>query len=166
MDYENDITIDANELDVEWLNQANLIHEYGKALADAERETRRMEELLKVIKSEIILEVNKKGCLPDGSKAIAQTTEAYYRTTPKYREAKEEYSETLHEQQIIQSAVFALQQKRSALENLVKLLGAEYFSGPTNPRNLSLEREKKNRKEEVREITMTGSQRKERGRTK
>jgi len=167
MNYENDITINPDELDVEWLRQSFLVGKYGKELADAEERTRRAEEKVKVIRSEIILEVNKNGIPGGGEKTTAQTIEAYYRTHEDYIDAKKDLSDALHNQQIIQVAVSSLHQKRAALENLVKLLTADYFSGPTNPRNLNLENEKRKRKEEASDKIMQKSRRKkEGGRTK
>jgi hypothetical protein len=41
---------------------------------------------------------------------------------------------------VASTVVRAIDQKKTALENLVKLLGASYFAGPKAPRDLTQER--------------------------
>jgi hypothetical protein len=42
-----------------------------------------------------------------------------------------------------QAAVNAFEQRKSALENLVRLFGQSYFAGPKMPRDLHWEKEEK-----------------------
>ncbi len=44
-----------------------------------------------------------------------------------------------YEYQMAQGAVQAVEQRKSALENLVKLYGQGYFAGPKTPRDISSE---------------------------
>jgi len=143
--YHDDLKIDPDNLDVEWLNQPNIFMEYAELSARAEYEAKRAEEKVKTIRSEIILEVQQNPDLVPEGKATAQATEAYFRTKPEYKEAKRAMHEAYYNAQILANAVSAFHQRRVALENLVKLQGQGYFAGPTEPRNLGLEYGKKAR---------------------
>jgi hypothetical protein len=46
-----------------------------------------------------------------------------------------------YEAEVLQGAVNAVDHRKDALENLVRLHGLQYFAGPKVPRNLSEERE-------------------------
>ena len=50
---------------------------------------------------------------------------------------------TKYESDMAKGAVRALESKKDALENLVKLHGQQYFAGPKMPRDISWEREQK-----------------------
>lgn len=131
MDYENDVNIDINSLDKEWLDLPFLLAEYGERCANAKRKMLKAEEKVKTIRSEIILDVARNpDVLGPNVKPTAPNIEAYYRDHPDHQDAKDELINSTHNHEVIQSAVFALQAKKQALENLVKLHGMDYFSEP------------------------------------
>jgi len=136
--YELDIEIDADELDVECLRQASLFGKYSQAEAKAKRHYALAYENVKVIRSDLIK-------LASGNKELgnAQKVEAFYRTHPKHIEAKKELIEAEYEMNIATSAVFAFNQRKSMLENLVKLAMSDYFARPSEPRNIKEELDKK-----------------------
>jgi len=156
-DYKDDVNINPDELDIEWLKQATLYAKYSKLAPDANDRVRRLEQKVKVIRSQLILEASEKGeeILGKGVKPTGQPIEAYYRTHEKHIEAKKELFEAMTEAEMINNALFALQQKKTALENLTRLVLSGYFSTPTVPRELGerwkevLENGKNNRQEDV-----------------
>lgn len=145
LDYEEDMRIDETALDVEWLEQGQLALRYGKHLANLSYKLRRLEEKKKTTRSELIQEANKdpeKCC--NKSKTNAGDIEAYYRNHPEYKEVIEELLETQYEAEYAGVAKNEIAfTRRMALENLVRLHGQQYFAGPSIPRDLNKEWERR-----------------------
>ncbi len=166
-DYKEDVNINPGELDVEWLKQATLYAKYSQLAPDANDRVRKLEQKLKVIRSQLILEASEKGeeILGKGVKPTGQPIEAYYRTHEKHIEAKKELFEAMYEAEMINNALFSLQQKKTALENLTKLVLSGYFAAPSIPRELGerwkevLEVGKDNRQETVSERMLSRKRR-------
>lgn len=145
IEYEEDLRIDADALDVEWLEQSERFAKYSRLAAQADREAKKLSERMKTIRSELILQANKE---PDttlgvGIKATDAKVEAFYRTNKDYIKAKEELHDAEYIRDIMQNAVMAFHQRKVALENLVRLQALNYFSVPSEPRNLSEEAKKR-----------------------
>ncbi len=140
-DFDEDVKIDETALDVEWLNQAALARRYGKHVAFLRRQVWNAEEKKKTIRSELILEVNED---PEGligkKKPNAADIEAYYRNSPRYKEAIVQMHAAREELELaeVAKAEIAFTRKK-ALEHLVILHGQMYFAGPNVPRDLSHE---------------------------
>lgn len=139
-----DVTIDPDALDVEWLNQAAIYAKWAELQATADKIVRKLTEKVKVLRSELFLEAKAKGeeVLGEKVKPTDAACEAYYRTRPEFIELKEELNEAMYEAEMARNASFAMGHKRAGLENMVRLLGAEYFAGPVAPRDLSHESQK------------------------
>lgn len=139
MDYEKDIKIDEDALDVEWLGQASLLIRYARNAAQARMDLDKAKEALDVVKAELDAAIRKE---PDKYK-IEKITEAVVGNTiilqPKYKETNERYLKAKYEADIAQGAVNAVNQRKDALENLVRLYGQQYFAGPKMPRDLHAE---------------------------
>jgi hypothetical protein len=58
-----------------------------------------------------------------------------------YANAKQDLIDAQHDVEILQAAVRAMDHRKTALENLVRLHGAQYFAGPSVPRDLGKEME-------------------------
>jgi len=144
LDYEHDIRIDENALDIEWLEQASLAYNYGKHYAECKRRFFEAEERVKIIRSELTKATNED---PEGTcgkaKPIAADVEAYYRMHPSHIKAKNEWIQAQYEMDMAEVAKNEIGfTRKTALENLAKLLGMNYFAGPRTPRNLHEERTK------------------------
>jgi hypothetical protein len=138
-DFKADVEIDPHALDVEWLRQASLYQKYAGEAAKARDRRDRTKDYLEIVRAEIDSQIRK-----DPEKwGIAKITEgaisAIITQSAKYISANEEYFRTKLETDLLQSAVISLDQKKSALENLVKLMGQGYFAGPSVPRDLNAE---------------------------
>jgi hypothetical protein len=70
-------------------------------------------------------------------------------TQDKYKEATEEFLQAKYEAKIASGASRAVDHRKSALENLVKLHGQQYFAGPMVPRDLT--HEWKSRQQQLKE---------------
>ena len=137
MNYEKDRAIDPSQLDVEWLEQANLMYKYTKISAQASKEWDIAKENLSVVKAGLDRKLRAD---PDKYK-LAKVTEpvifAAITEHKKYQAANTVLIEAQYEFNMARAAVHAVEQRKSALENLVRLFGQQYFAGPKVPRNIS-----------------------------
>lgn len=143
MNYENDIRIDCDQLDLEWLEQANLFMKYARNAAGCRKYLDEVKEKLDLVKAELDKKIREK---PENYK-IEKITEAVVSATiiqqEDFKVANKEYLEAKYELDIVQAAVSAMNQRKEALENLVKLHGMQYFAGPKVPRDLHQKREER-----------------------
>lgn len=140
-DFDADANIDPTALDVEWLEQTRLGLKYCRYLSYLKDKQRYMEERKKTKRSELIVAANKdpyKCCGKE--KPNAGDIEAYYRNDSKYQEIVEELNAIISETEFTEMAKDQIcWTRKTALENLVKLHGMQYFAGPDMPRNLAEE---------------------------
>jgi len=148
MNYEDDIQIDETALDVEWLEQASLAMKYGRHYAECRRTFTEAEEKVKVIRAELIKRANSdpvRFCKKE--KPNGADIEAYYRKHSKHIAAKEEWLAAMYELNMAEIAKNEISFTRKvALENLVKLYIAQYFAGPSMPRDLVWEVKEKQKR--------------------
>jgi len=139
LNYKEDLAIDESALDLEWLGQPALMLKYTQALAKARREVDRLKEKLSVTKAELDQKIRKR---PDNFD-IEKITETVIQNTiilqVDYQDDMNDLIEAQYEQQMLQGAVSAVDQKKQALENMVKLYGQQYFAGPKVSRDLEQE---------------------------
>lgn len=134
-EYEQDMEIDIDNLHHEWLRQPILYAKYSKLVTKAKKKVSIKHEKVKVVRSELI-----KKCKKLYDKPTMQDVESFYRRNKKHKRAKEELTQAEYEFDMLQHTISTLQQRRSALENLVRLHLAQYFEGPSEPRSLEAAR--------------------------
>ena len=135
--YEEDLKINESQLDVEWLEQPVKFMQYSTLSAEANAALRQAEEKIKTVRSELSLYVMANGQeLIGKAKPTAGDVEAYYRTHADYLEAKKQQADLAFEAEMLANAVYAMHQRKTALENLTRLHGQNYFAGPSEPREL------------------------------
>lgn len=132
-----DTEIDPDNLDVALVELPNLLFKYSQASTEAEKKVEEAEENVKITRSRLIKWANENPKELEGGKATGQAVEAYYRTEQEYIDAKQEEIDARYEASMVKNAIYAIYAKRGALEHLIKLLGMEYFSGPSSPMDLS-----------------------------
>jgi len=143
--YDEDLEIDPDSLDVEWLGQAKLYRKYSEELAEAEKRMKRRKEKVETVRADLVLDAHRNG-IEGLDKLTEAKVSAWIQLHPKFEEVKEEFFESEYEVSLLKGAVTAISQKKSALENLVTLHGQQYFASPKLPRNLSEEWEMKKQK--------------------
>ena len=140
--YEEEMGIDCSALDVEWLEQPRLMMKYGRQLADARRAQDDAKEFLDYTKAKLDNEIRQD---PD-SYGLAKATETAVAGAillqDEYREASSALIQAKYDTELLSTAVRAVDSRKTALENLVRLHGMSYFAGPAVPRDLAAEREK------------------------
>jgi len=136
--YEQDVSIDETALDVEWLQQSNLMYKYARYQAETKKAMDEAKERLDFIRAKVEMDIRAN---PENY-GLSKVTESAIASTillqPEYQEASKKYIEAKYENDVATAAVRAIDQKKTALENLVKLLSVSYFAGPSAPRDLSL----------------------------
>lgn len=144
-EYAEDQEIDENALDLEWLDQARLAYKWGKIYADLKYKLSKAIEMKKVIRSEIILYVNKNPERTVGkAKPNKDDIEAWYRADEGYKAVVQNVLDLEREVEYAEIAKNEISfTRKKALENMVVLHGQQYFAGPRVPRNLTEEREKR-----------------------
>jgi hypothetical protein len=143
LNYERDIHIDSEALDVEFLEQPRLMLKYSKNEAEMQKNLDEAKEALELVKAELDKKIREK---PERYQ-IEKVTETVIANTvimqEAYKEASTAYVEAKFELNVAKGAVDAFEHRKSALENLVKLHGQQYFAGPKIPRDLTKEWQKK-----------------------
>lgn len=150
-DIEGDREIDPDSLDVEWLNQSNLYYKYSSPLNDAIDERNRLKlevdrkkEGLEEKEAELDLEVRldpEKFEIPKITESVVKSViylrPGYQKAFNNYIQARELLNQAQDRVNRLYSCVNCIEEKKVALEQLVRLLNQQYFSTPQEPRDLS-----------------------------
>ena len=137
LDPENDLPINVEELDVEWLTQDTVFRKYGNALADANKRVKQAQEEIKTIRSDLVLEANEDpSCMGKGVKPTGPNIEAYYRTDDNYKKAKKNLFQIEWERDVLDVAKSSAYGRGFALPELSKLALMGWFASPSQPKEL------------------------------
>ena len=136
LNYEQDLAIDPYCLDEEWLKQPGLYMKYSFMAAEAQKRRDQLKERLEVIKAELDRDIRENPIKFKLENVKEASIAATILLQPKYEKGVNDLTEANYELNMLQSAVRALDHKRSALENEVKLWLGSYFSGPKEPRDI------------------------------
>ena len=143
MNYERDMAVDESALDVEWLRQPQLMLRYTRHTAEMKRQADQAKEAVDVEAADLDRRIRNK----PRAFSLDKPTEAGVRNAivlqPAYQRATAAYIDAKYEYDMAMAAVRAMDQRKTALENLVRLHGMAYFAGPSVPRDLSKEWETK-----------------------
>lgn len=143
LNYETDIVIDESSLDIEWLEQPRLMMEYSRHQSELEKEKDFMEEKLDLLESTLDHQIRSN---PEKFGIDYKLTETvvgnHIKMNKEHKELKEALLDIRYEINTAKGAVKAFDARKSALENLVKLHGQQYFAGPNLPRDITEERNK------------------------
>lgn len=158
MDYERDIVIDETALDVEWLEQPVIMRRYGQYQAETRQAMSLAKERLEYIKAKLDREIRSD---PDSYGLVKATEGAISGTITlhdDYQDAMKDFLDAQYENDVAVAAVKAFEQRKTSLENLVRLHGQQYFAGPSVPRDLSKEWvDHENRKRSNAKVRIGGS---------
>lgn len=156
-DYEADLSIDINALEVEWMNQPKLFMHYSKLLADARDSLARAAEKEDVMRAELASDIRKRPTAYEVEKITeAVVNEIVTRSLKNefgapssdkdalelikfYRAAHNTALEQKADTDFLTAAVRAFDQRKDALESLVRLHGQNYFAGPSVPHEVGRE---------------------------
>lgn len=143
LNYKEDTKIDESALDVEWLRQSELTFKYCRHEAEAKRTLDKAETNLDIVKAEVDKEIRKSPETYDLHKVTETAISNAVAIHPRVLDAEERVADAQFDVNIAIAAVRSIYAKKDALENLVRLYGQQYFAGPSAPRNLQKEIEKR-----------------------
>lgn len=128
----NDFEIDANNIKRQWINQPSLVYQYSKAAEDAREKLTTTKNKLEVMKAEKELEIRRS----DPSRyGLEKFTESVISTLIQTDEDVIKYGSKIvklqHDHGVAQAACRALDHKKSALQDVVRLNLMERFGTPT-----------------------------------
>jgi len=135
-DYADLIRIDPDALDVEWVEQPGRFLHLAEQLAHARKSLETAEQNYEVQEAKVAKSIREEAT---GKRMTEGAIKEHLARSPKLTEAKNEIIQTRYEMEILAAAVRAMDVRKQALENLVRLQGQAYFAGPKEPRDLSLE---------------------------
>ena len=161
-DYEQDLQISPDSLDVEFLRQPALYMKYAEESAKAKDRLARAKETLEVTRAEIDKAIR----LTPSEYGVEKVTEGAITSTllqlPQYQNANEAYLKAKYEADLLQAAVIAMDQKKSSLEQLARLTVAGYCAMPSEPRDLGTAWRERTDARQEKQVTETRSEIKER----
>ena len=134
-DYEEDLAVNVNALDIEWLDQPRLFMKWSKLSAEARKKADDAKSNLDVVRAEQDDQIRTSygGEKKPTEAAITNMvimSSAFRKATRKYHKARFNVV-------VLDGAVKSFEQRKTSLENLVRLQGQQYFAGPSAPRELT-----------------------------
>lgn len=139
MDYNQDVEINPDALDVEWARQAQTFLKYSVEQAAARDKADRLKEKLEVYDAGLGLKIRSNPASFGLDKVTEGSVQAAILLDKDHQAASAQLAQARYELEVIGAAVRAMDQKKSALENLVRLQGQNYFAGPSVPRDIGKE---------------------------
>lgn len=130
--YKDDIKIDRNNLEEEWVNQPKKFIEWAEKEIDAQWERDRAKEKLDLVRAELDSAIRKNPKLY-GITAEKITEAAISNAIiqeKKFKEASETYLEKVREAKIMGVAREGFDQRKKALEKLTDLFLSQYWAEP------------------------------------
>lgn len=128
---QQDLIIDEYELIKEWLNQAKLFNDYAQIKSDVDYALSKAKENLDVVSAEIRLDIVKDPEIYGIKKYTEKILDALIFNEEDYKEQKNIVMAKTYERDMASNAVKAIEMRKSALENIVKLHGQNYFATPS-----------------------------------
>jgi hypothetical protein len=124
------LEIDENRLDDEWIGQPRLYYEYASKLADAKRDLEEAKAEAEVTKANLAqlirTDPEKFGLVKVTEKSVEEAVAVQNDLADALREVRE----ARHLVDVLTGAVASLDHRKKALEKLVELFLANYYSSP------------------------------------
>ena len=142
-DLEADLGINHMRLDKEWLHQPQLYIKYAMASAHFNKVAALAADEVKVLQANLEADAaeDPDGCLGRGVKASVERCKNYALTHPEMDKVRRKAAEAKYQADMALGAVFACNQRKDALEQLVRLQGMEWNSAPQARDGISREGE-------------------------
>lgn len=128
------LEINRSSLDYEWLKQPTLYQMWSEELAKADSERYRAKERLDLISAEIDSEIRLNPKHFGLERATDSAIKSRILLDERYKQANEEVVKTRENYAVISGILEALQHKKAALGDCVRMMLAGYFSSPNIPK--------------------------------
>ena len=133
-DFSSEIQIDPDALDIEWLMQPQVFLKYAELCVNAEMKYDRAKEKLEFVRASLDSEIRSNPIAFTG--VDKKPTEAQINSiilkSDDYKQKLSLFNSRKRDFKLLSAAVKAFEQRKSALENLVKLHGQSYFASPNS----------------------------------
>lgn len=158
LNYEADLHIDIDALEVEWMNQPALFMRYSKQLAEARDIFAQDSEKEDVLRAELASDIRKRPtvyemekvtegslnetvtrCLAVNDFGMPTRDKEAIDIIKRFRAAHTMALDGKNNVDLLEAAVRAFNQRKDALENLVRLHAQNYFAGPSVPHEVGRE---------------------------
>jgi len=141
--YEHDIAIDETILDVEFLEQPRLFLKYAQHAERSRRDLDWAKERLDIKHAELDRDIRSDPAHFGIAKITEGAVQGAITINSDYQKLSSDYINAKYEAGMAAAAVRAFDQRKTSLENLVRLHGQQYFSGPRVPHDLTEERQRR-----------------------
>lgn len=132
---EDFLHIDQDQLDAEWLRQPEHYYRHARMLADAKELVARRKAAIELIAADLDKEIRDSPCkFGLGDKFTEAMVRSRVTLDERHQKAQRLLNKAHHDSDLCQAAVYALDHKKKALEKLVELHLANYFSTPRVPK--------------------------------
>lgn len=131
----NVIDIDIDRLHVEWTDHPKHFHDAATALADAKKDVAEAEAALDLIEAELANAVRLSPSSFGLDKLTVDIVKDRVRVAPERVRAVHDLNVKQHAVDLLKALVDALSHRKTALENIVSLRLADYFSAPREPKH-------------------------------
>lgn len=135
-EYDSDMTIQPDQLDLEWLRQPQLCFKYGELLAQARRRQDALKEQMDILRAQLDSKIRATPAVFGLDKTTDKAIESVVLSRPDYKSKADAMIEASFEVNVLFAASRGIDHRKDALENLTRLQGQSYFAGPSTPRNL------------------------------
>ena len=143
-EFEQDLRMDKYSLDLECLNQPRLFTKWADKLADAVAERDRADQKVEVVKAEVEQSIRVNPQKYGIDKVTEATIKSYVTTSQEVNKAIEDWIQAKHVVGLLMSAKEAMEQRKSMLEELVKLYLSGYWADPKIPKESKEEMSNRN----------------------
>lgn len=134
-DFQADLEIDPVALDCEWISQPQRFMKYAQAAADASKHRELIKDQLNLLRAKLDQEIRATAS-NDGEKITEAVVVSRINQNVSYQALNQDLIQAEYNLELMQYAVRSMDQRKVALENLVRLFGMEYFSGPREPQDI------------------------------
>lgn len=124
------LQIDENQLDVEWLGQPELYYEWATKLADAIYDLDEAKAELELVQAEVENSIRSQPDKYGMEKITEKAVAAAVPMQQEYQDQSSAFNKAKHRVALYKATVDSLDQRKRALEKLVDLRLANYFSEP------------------------------------
>lgn len=132
MGYKDDLEIDKYALDEEWEKQSLLYMKWAERHAEAIKERDILWQKKKVLRAELDQEI-RQSFMYEGMKFTETLIDSKIRMRKEYQEVQERLIEANKNVNVLDSAKWAMDSKKKALENMTSLWLGGYYSEPRIP---------------------------------
>jgi len=132
MGYKEDLEIDKYALDHEWEKQSQLYMKWSERYAEAVKERDVLQQKKKVLRAELDQKFRQK-FIDEGSKFTENMIDSEIRRSAEFQKIQEELIEANKNVNVLDSAKWAMDSKKKALESMTSLWLGGYYSEPNIP---------------------------------